>query len=507
MTPSAFPLRLPRISLTRSSRTVRGSGGVGFARQLAERNAGDQPVKKFRSSAAPKGSKLAAGYRDRTQDRIDDSADDKAKRIKALEESMKLGQISTETFEQLRDEITGGDLSATHLVKGLDRKLLDRVRRGENVMADGAKSTLSNSEPEPDLDEELEKLESTEVAPVARERTVKKGEMAPPPPMAGAKRSRDAILAELKAQRRAAAEAKLAAQPQLSARFRKIGQKRESRIEVDARGREVLITYDEDGHEKRKVRKVRVDSEADVDAGLPMPAKDTIPLGMEIPENTKVPPSAEDDEDDDIFENAGVDYNPLVGSEEDDDSDSDSDADEEVTNKRAKDEDLETSASLHEDSSISKPNNSINPPTAKPRNYFNEADSVPSEIFVPRANPLKDPAILAALAKARQSEPVPETTEEEARLRRKAQMLQTDRDMDDLDMGFGSSRVDDEADGEDVRVKLAEWKGTGADEDDDGEVGKGKKEKRKRGRKKRKGDKNSAADVLSVIAGRKKAAD
>jgi len=52
---------------------------------------------------------------------------------------------------------------------------------------------------------------------------------------------------------------------------------------------------------------------------------------------------------------------------------------------------------------------------------------------------------------------------------------------------------------------LSEWKGAGAyGEDDEDEVGKkGSGEKRKRGGKKKKGDKNSFADVMNVIEGRK----
>ena len=47
---------------------------------------------------------------------------------------MKKGEINRETFENLVQEITGGDVGTTHLVKGLDRKLLERVRRGEDVL-------------------------------------------------------------------------------------------------------------------------------------------------------------------------------------------------------------------------------------------------------------------------------------------------------------------------------------------------------------------------------------
>ena len=94
-------------------------------------------------------------------------------------------------------------------------------------------------------------------------------------------------------------------------------------------------------------------------------------------------------------------------------------------------------------------------------------------------------------------------TDEEARLKKRAAMLGAqDRDMEDLDMGFGSSRFDDadEMEKEGEKIKLAEWKGLGAEDDDeeDGQNGPGAK-RRKRGPKKWKGDKNNAADVLKVM--------
>ena len=48
---------------------------------------------------------------------------------------MKLQQIDRPTFERLRDDIIGGDINAVHLMKGLDFKLLERVRRGEDVLS------------------------------------------------------------------------------------------------------------------------------------------------------------------------------------------------------------------------------------------------------------------------------------------------------------------------------------------------------------------------------------
>lgn len=294
-----------------------------FARQLAERNASSQSNKKFRSAAAPKGTKLAAGYHDRTQDRIDEEADDRARRIKALEEQVKLEQIDQETFEKLRDQITGGDVGATHLVKGLDWKLLERVKRGEDVMQEKSDKNEEDEKPARDADEELEELEQKKVAPVVREKVVKKGELAPPT-IAGTKRNRDAILAELKASRKAAAEAAAAAQPQLGSHFRKVGAEKEPRIEIDERGREVLIVVGENGKIKRKVRKVK---DGEIEGGrkndLLEVDKKAERLGIEQAELPQQPaPEVDEEEDDDIFEGVGAEYDPLAGLEDESDNDS-----------------------------------------------------------------------------------------------------------------------------------------------------------------------------------------
>ena len=90
--------------------------------------------------------------------------------------------------------------------------------------------------------------------------------------------------------------------------------------------------------------------------------------------------------------------------------------------------------------------------------------------------------------------------------RRKKMLSQQDRDLDDMDMGFGSSRFEDEEEGAGgKKARLSEWK-RGAKNDDEGweenEEGQGKK---KRKPKKRKGDVNSVADVMRVMEQRKAA--
>ncbi|KAF2102320.1 hypothetical protein NA57DRAFT_35887 [Rhizodiscina lignyota] len=492
-------------SIPMTPRTVKGASHHNdFARQLAERNATAHANKKFKSSAAPKGTRLATGYQDRTKDRNDDDADDRGKRIKALEEQVKLGQIDQQTFEKLREDITDGDVDATHLVKGLDWRLLERVRRGEDVMNGKSEQDEQQEKSTKSVDEELDELEQREVAPVAREKVVKKGEMAPPPPVAGAKRSRDAILAELKASRKAAAEAAAAAQParpQLGSKFRRIGAEKEPRIEVDERGREVLIVVGEDGKVKRKVRKAKAEEETKTESKPLLEVdKNAKPLGIEEADLPQQVPPPKEDSDDDIFEGVGAEYDPLaaLGENDEDSSDGEVADDKPSASKTTPPKEKDTESSLETKPSAT-------------RNYFSTSTSS-EPIFEQPTNPLNDPAVLAALKNAAsktlgdEAATDVEDPEEAARLKRRAAMLSaTDRDMEDIDMGFGSSRFGDEEAEDDGKVKLSEWKGTGASYDDEGDM-EGRErggKKRKRGPKKRKGDKDSATDVMKVIERRK----
>lgn len=503
-------------------RTVKGGASLNFAQQLAQANS-DQTQRKFKSRSAPRGVKLGAGYSDRASARLQDqdNEDERAGRIKALEEQMKLGQIGRDTFEALRDQITAGDIGATHLVKGLDRKLLERIKRGEDVLAEEAQGKDDKEEGTPEAEtnaeDELAELENTDVAPVQREEIRKKGEMAPPPPpkpVAGVKRSRADILAELKASRKAEAEAKAAAQ--LGSKFRKLNSKvPEPRIEKDERGREVLITVDENGRVKRKVRKITHEEEKA--RYMPAPEASVKPLGMTVPAAPQLAATAEDD-DDDIFEGAGDTYDPL-GAVEDDLLSSDSEGEamqqhKERDSAKSPAPEVEDEGEILPEDAPSDPDaRQRAPPTAPKRNYFNERS--PSPETLARDRNLNDPAILETLrraaAQAKASEP---STADEASKDSKAtstaaqRLFQRDRDLDDMDMGFGDSRFGDDEDEEDGgKIKLSNWKGLAGDDDDGGDgdesKGKGGKE-RKRGKKKRKGDKNSAADVLGVIEGRKK---
>ena len=482
-----------------------------FARQLAEKNQSSQPQKKFRSAAAPKGAKLPSGYVDRTKEREgeEDEGSDKAQRVKALEEMMKLGQIDEATFNKLRNEILGDSVGGERagLIKGLDWGLLERVRRGEvgvndvlerentGKIADEAQDS-DGEEDVADVDDEFERLEERDVEAVVRDKAKKKGEMAPPA-LTGKKRTRDQILAEMKAARLAAKEA---AQPSLGARFKKVGERKAtSRIEIDAKGREVLITVDVDGNVKRKVRKVQVEATPEKGHGLLMPDKDSKPLGMEVPEAPKI---VEVEEDIDIFDDVGDDYDPLAGLEDDD-----SEEGEAEEGKPSEDESSRISKKILEAEDKPAPGSMAPPPRPKPitasRNYFGDSKTnEETETSKPKA--LSDPTLLAALKKASTLNPISkaaESEEEAAREAKRRKMLQQDdRDAQDMDMGFGSSRFEDEEDFEEKKVKLSEWGG----DDEEGGGGKGgDKGKRKRGPKKRKGDVNSASDVMKVLERRK----
>ena len=424
---------------------------------------------------------------------------------------VKLGQMDLATFEALRDEIVGGHVKDVHLVKGLDYKLLERVRRGEDVLADSGTSTQIEEEckeekgqiqPEADVEDELDKLEERAIQPMIREHGSKRGEMAPPFPVRGQKRTRDDILRELRASRLAAAEsAKQAHESALGPRFMKIGEKKERlRIEKDERGRVILIKVGEDGRVKRKVKNVKSDQRD----GLLMPDKDVKPLGMQV---TPISPSNVSGPEDggDIFEDVGVDYNPLGDVEDGNGDSNDSDDDGKASS-------IPALSTMPLELSKSETLTSIPPstmpqrqsPLRRVRNYFDDAEEEKDMTDEPGRDPLTDPTVLAALKKASGLKPFLTSelgTEEEAtKLARRKRMLESqDRDADDMDMEFGNSRFGDAEDGEDRKVKLSVWHGD-AGEDKGRGVG---QEGKKRRAKKRKGNVNSAADVLKVIEQRR----
>ncbi|KAE8142010.1 hypothetical protein BDV38DRAFT_236860 [Aspergillus pseudotamarii] len=315
--------------------------------------------------------------------------------------------------------------------------------------------------------------------------------MAPPP----GKKSRDEILKQLRASRAAAAAAEeQAAEPALGSKFKRIGDSKVEKkrwVEQDENGRrkEILQITDAEGKTKRKVRWLDKPGETNA-GGLLVPDKDAKPLGMEVPVEVAAKAAApSEDEDDDIFAGVGADYNPLGDIGSDESSDEDEDEDGEVAEKPAR---------TTETAPKETPKPSGEAP-AKPRNYFSTSTTETTE--EDRSNPLtKDPTLLAALKRAaalRRAEPSTEgeagegeeDADSETLLRRKKFLEEARRreqlDAMDMDLGFGSSRVEDD---EDEEVILEERRG----------------KKRKRGPKKKKGDKDSVSDVMRVLEGRKK---
>ncbi|KAG8532652.1 uncharacterized protein KY384_002529 [Bacidia gigantensis] len=499
-TPSALGSRM-HSSIPMTPRSVGGISHNDFTRQLAERNAelhGTQ-AKKSRASTAPKGTKLAFGYQDRTKTRVSEEDDDKAIRIRALEEMVKLGQMDETTFQKLRDEIVSGDAKNTHLVKGLDYRLLERVRRGEDVLADQGDmddEALKAIEPSSDVnvDNELEELEVQELSAPVKEERQKRGLMAPPPPVAGKKRTRDDILKELKAARVAAAAEAKALKPSLGSKFKRVGSMGErSRLEKDEQGREILILVDADGNVKRKMKKTKTIAQPLTNSGLLMPDKSVAPLGMEVTPSSPVEAQPEDELD--IFEGVGTDFNPLgdIMSDEVLDSDGDNTDEGEVGTKEQP---------IQHGEKLSVATERTDAENDQARNYFN--DSRKSDDPASQSqNILADPTFLAAFKKASKlkvgaSMPL-EDDEDAIKIARHRKLLESgDRDAEDMDMGFGSSRFHDEDDVEEGRKgKLSIW---GQNEGDTAKAG---KEKRKRGPKKRKGDGENASDVLKVLERRK----
>lgn len=400
------------------------------------------------------------------------------------------------------------------MIKGLDFKLLERVRKGEDVFGEKPAQAEAEAEGEAEgeqsagegVDDAFEQLEDKEVTAVVKEKAKKKGQLATTTLVPGQKRSRDQILAEMKAAREAAKARKESA---LGSKFKKIGGKKEpgSRIERDEKGREVLIIVDEDGNERRKVRKVAAEVEKEREAFKVDPNAQV--LGMEVPEyyQKKMQEQQQEEEDLKMFSDVDSDYDPLRGLQQSgsDDSDSDGSGDDEAKKKaRSKSPASQSSRSEGEVDSESGPPPPLRPrePPLHPRNYFKSSLISEQKTSGPALN---DPSVLAALKKAKtmnaETKSEEEQKEAERQERLKKMLASADRDAEDLDMGFGTNRMEDEEDLEDDgKVKLSAW----GDDDDDGHGG-GGKSKRKRGPKKRKGDGNNVADVLKVLEKRKAA--
>ncbi|KAL2827168.1 hypothetical protein BDW59DRAFT_179189 [Aspergillus cavernicola] len=505
--------------------TPRTLTAPNFAHQLADYRRDAQnppPNKKFKSSAAPKGTKLPTGYQDRAarlreisgeSDETTEGSSSNNKeggaeeKLKEMEERFKTGLIDEETFKGLRRELGfGGDLGSTHMIKGLDWDLLKRIRAGEDVSASTEEKgdegegeekegvDVIEDEEVVDVDEAFDKVlegNEDEALPSApKEKEKKKGSMAAPP-VPAQRKTRDEILRELRASRAAAAAAEADAtahEPALGARFKRIGDTKVEKkrfIEQDENGRrrEVLVITDPEGKTKRKTRWLDKPGTTRPSTALPALDKDAKPLGMEVPAEIAAKAKASqviEEEDDDIFEGVGADYDPLGDGSDGDSSESEEDSE------------VATTASQKA------PTRGPEGEPLKSRNYFATTTTEEEGVESDRANPLtKDPTLLAALKRAaalRQTST--EHAEEDAGvdketlLRRKKFLEEAQRrealDAMDMDYGFGGSRNEDDEDDETV---ILERGGT----------------KRKRGPRKKKGDKDSVSDVLGVLEGRKKA--
>ncbi|CAZ83252.1 unnamed protein product [Tuber melanosporum] len=469
-----------RPSIPMTPRSVLGGSSTQseFARQLAANNASEQKTKKFRSSAAPLGTRLPEGYVDRTKDREDDGGDERDRRLAALEELYKEGGIEHEEYVR-QTKLLGGDVSSTHLVKGLDFRLLEKVRRGEDVMrvirddeGNGAEEGRDSEGEEDVLDKVLEK----DVVPGKKEEKKKKGNLAP--------KTRAEILAELRRSREAAKPVSM-----LGSKFKKIGVKEERKEE---NGAKVKYVTGADGVVKKMIKKDKKDKKCD----KPEPVSTRV-MGMMPPPPMpgKTEKAEEEDEDIDIFEGAGTEYNPLAGLDDDDASSSSSseeEGEEEIhPTKKAKSEKVPESPPKPPSlptSPLSSPSVPPPPPPApKPKaNYFNEPTTTSSDIYKPpfSASALlsSNPELAAALAKASTIKAFSTPSEDEAGKRRKALLEAADRDAFDIDFGFGGSRD------------------FGDEDDDDGTVAKSSGgKKRKRGGKPKKGDKNNAGIVGKIV--------
>lgn len=478
----------------------------------------EPPRKKVKSNSAPKGSRFAKGYVDRSLERRGQEGSDgdeegglgeKQKKLSELEKLLKDEEIDRETFEKRRDELgIGGDIRSTHLVKGLDFKLLERIKRGEDVSAalegkgeEGAEDKEDGKGAE-ELDDELEKMLEKEVGPVAAQKETEhrqkdSAEEAPREVL-----SRDEILRRLKERRKNPSVGEdnvsaLQASTRSSvadSRFTKITSskkppKQKFTETVNGRRREVLVITAKDGSTKRKTRWIDPEPDesapatetrellgGDLDAGI-------IARQKEYQEEQDRLAQEAEAADVDIFGDVGE-YDPLK------DLDNESGSEEEGERKDRSTEGAATDQNV----------------AARSRNYFASGNDDKAE---EKLDPKQDPTILAALKKAAQMRRGGDEVEQrnddddmvdpEALAKRaafmKAQKERDRQDAQDIDMGFGGDRYDDDDDDGPIYNDLG-------DEDD----GKGRSGKapRKRAPKKKKGDKNNARDVLSVIEGRKK---
>ncbi|KAL9106273.1 MAG: hypothetical protein Q9227_008672 [Pyrenula ochraceoflavens] len=534
-----------RSSIPMTPRSVAGysksRAASDFAKQVEDHTMGPPPAKKFKSSAAPKGSKLADGYTDRAKMRQQqdekEGNEEKQRRVEALDAMVKAGQMEKEVFEKLKREILGGAADGEGRVKGLDWNLLRRARAGEDVISEVDMSKQKSHEEKSvdqtplDVDAELEDaLGTDDAAPsldavTKRKQQKKKGNFAPPP----GKLSRDDILRKLKESRQQIEE-----QPpesSLSTKFKKLsstkprsnGKKRWTEVdEATGRRREVLLTTDKDGNPKRKVRWLAPEDipppAANSDAAKSKrpkrkrkdqndPLEEPETLGADLPAELAARQKAyldeqqrqEDDADSDIFEGVGAEYDPMAGvSSDSSSSDTGSESGEE------KDEENPQSGVHEAKIPPPRPDSQLDTKTQQRRDYFSTA-TTENHADETDTNSHHDPTLLAAIKRAaalRHDHPrdsSPTSSNDDQPTDRSQAILsrlraQDRQDAADLDMGFGDGGFgadDDEDDGGDVILEGEEERKT-------------KKSGRKRGsNKKKKGDKENVDDVMRVLEGRR----
>lgn len=87
----------------------------------------------FKVPKKPAKSLLPEGYIDRVKQRLTAAEDDGQQRIESLREMLLKKEISQEQYIEQTQQL-GGDMESSALVRGLDRKLLEKVRAGQNVV-------------------------------------------------------------------------------------------------------------------------------------------------------------------------------------------------------------------------------------------------------------------------------------------------------------------------------------------------------------------------------------
>ncbi|RPA85286.1 hypothetical protein BJ508DRAFT_322729 [Ascobolus immersus RN42] len=431
---------------------------------------GGRPSKKFRTSA-PLGVKLGAGYVDRAKAREtpttaeDEEIAEREKRLEQLREAAQRGEVDYDVLVE-QSRALGGDVKSTHLVRGLDFRLLEKVKKGEDVMGsivgekkeEGKKAEEEDEEEEEDngeeLDEELDAALGKEVAPL--EKVVAK------------KKTREEMLAELKEMREKAKQEAAG----LGSKFKTIGGKQEPQKAEKPKYKTVI---GKDGKVKKLKRKEKKEEDIKPKGEV---------LGMMPPPPKPSQVQKVEDDDFDIFEGVGTDYDPLAGIRDDDDDSSDDEKDKEKKEQKEEGEVKEASKPAADAAAAAADTASMPPPPKPKINYFNdetekEEESMPkSTADLLAANPdlamaLKKAAHIAEKQEKQKSE------EEMAKEKRIREMLEAgDRDMMDMDMGFGGSTD------------------YGDDDEEDGPITAGPGKKRKRGNKKPNAKKDDVESVM-----------